>query len=139
MSLRILSLFLIVLISTTATASGSREIAIADCLNQQCTETKLAGLDKETYYLGSTDTWHLFAKVLTSHSENDDGSAAMPYDNVYGYKVPIEDATVSNPYTLTAEDREAIAVIRSCPQIETVDEKKKSIKLSKVTNSCLIK
>ena len=139
MILRTLTLLTLAYISSTVMASGSREIAISDCIEKQCTVVNIMTLDKDSHYLGSTDTWHLFAKVLTSHSENDDGSVAMPFDTVVGYKVPVADATVSHPYTLTPEDYQSIAVIRECVQVVAMDEKTKSIEVSKGSSSCLIK
>ena len=132
-------LIIIALFSAAVMASGKREIAIADCLDQQCEVVKFSHLDKDLFYLGSTDSWHLFAKVLTSSNKNSDGSEAMPFDNVYGYKLAINEATLVDIYNLTEQDLKSTAMIRECPPVVALDEKTKSISVAKVTDSCLFR
>ncbi len=74
-----------------ATFSGERELEISKAsLNSFpiFTVPDLVRLGQSARYVGSTPDWHIFAEKLTS----DEGG--MPFDSVYGYRVPISALTL---------------------------------------------
>jgi len=71
-------------------------------------EIAIDRLDLEISYLGSTDKWHLFAKIITSFAGD------HPFDTIFGYKIATDEIEVKNSWALTEENRDS----RPCFPVE---------------------
>lgn len=101
-----------------AAFSGERHLLISDESLKAFPVIKardLPGPHKELLYVGSTDTWHIFAEQLTSVA------AGMPSDAVFGYKVPLENTSIANPLPL---ELPVTAFVQDCSPFSSTPEGK---------------
>jgi|GEM_PF-1737516 len=125
------------LVSTPATHaafSGERELEISVAsLSTFPTFTvpDLVSLGDSARYVGSTPDWHIFAEKLTS----DEGG--MPFDSVYGYKVPITAIRLEGGHAIDLTDQGFYAFVQECSTFKVTGSEGAMTNLTVHPGECL--